>query len=212
VNAEGKRFLDEGADYRNYTYAKYGAEILRQPGGVAFQLFDAQTKPLLRADEYEGSDVSRHEAATIRELAESMGVSPDALERTVSEFNAAVQDAGFDPGVKDGKGTDGITPPKSNWALPLNSPPYLAFGVCCGITFTFGGLRIAPTGQVLDEADVPIPGLYACGEIIGGLFYYNYPGGSGLTAGTVFGRRSGYHAAGYSAYLDSSTRALERIR
>ena len=123
VNAEGRRFLDEGADYRNYTYAKYGAEILRQPGGVAFQLFDAKTEPLLRQDEYTAPGVSRYEAGSIRELAAKMGVEPEALEQTVSRFNSAVQPGKFDPSVKDGKRTEGIEPPKSNWALPLDPLP-----------------------------------------------------------------------------------------
>jgi len=98
--------------------------------------------------------------------------------------------------VLDGKGTLGITPPKSNWAQRLDMPPYTGFAVTCGITFTFGGLRIeAGTAQVLDTEDHPIPGLYATGELVGGLFYHNYAGGSGLMAGSVFGRRAGTAAA-----------------
>ena len=195
VNAEGRRFLDEGADYRNYTYAKYGAEILHQPGGVAFQLFDAKTEPLLRQDEYTAPGVSRHEAGSIVELAAQMGVAPGALEQTVARFNSAVQPGDFDPSVKDGKRTEGIDPPKSNWALPLDVPPYYGFAVTCGITFTFGGLRVDGEARVLDRNQNPIPGLYAAGELVGGLFYTNYPGGSGLTSGAVFGRRAGRAAA-----------------
>ena len=195
VNAEGRRFLDEGADYRNYTYAKYGAEILHQPGGVAFQLFDAKTEPLLRQDEYTAPGVSRHEAGSIAELAAQMGVAPEALEQTVARFNSAVQPGDFDPSVKDGKRTEGIDPPKSNWALPLDVPPYYGFAVTCGITFTFGGLRVDGEARVLDRNQNPIPGLHAAGELVGGLFYTNYPGGSGLTSGAVFGRRAGRAAA-----------------
>ncbi|MBA2451167.1 MAG: FAD-dependent tricarballylate dehydrogenase TcuA [Chloroflexi bacterium] len=195
VNREARRFVDEGADFRNYTYAKYGAEVLRQPGAVAYQLFDARTEPLLREDEYRAPGASRIEAATIRELAEALGLDPDALERTVDEFNAAVQPGDFNPSVKDGKGTRGIDPPKSNWAQPLDRPPFVAFPVTCGITFTFGGLRIDTAARVLDRSDRPIPGLHAAGELVGGLFYHNYPGGSGLMAGSVFGRRAGRTAA-----------------
>jgi tricarballylate dehydrogenase len=98
--------------------------------------------------------------------------------------------------VLDGLHTMGIAPPKSNWAQPLDTPPYTGFAVTCGITFTFGGLRIdALSGQALDTEDRPIRGLYAAGELVGGLFYHNYPGGSGLMAGSVFGRRAGAHAA-----------------
>jgi tricarballylate dehydrogenase len=195
VNSEGKRFLDEGADYRNYTYAKYGAEILHQPGGLAYQLFDAKTEPLLRRDEYNAPGVSRYEADSIAELAEMMRVSAEALERTVSEFNSAVQPGRFDPSTKDGKRTKGIEPPKSNWALPLDTPPFYGFAVTCGITFTFGGVRVDGEGRVLNELGEPLPSLYAAGELVGGLFYGNYPGGSGLTSGAVFGRRAGRAAA-----------------
>ena len=108
---------------------------------------------------------------------------------------AGCQPGAFDPSIKDGKGTQGIDPPKSNWALPLDTPPFLGYPVTCGITFTFGGVRINPSGQVLDRAGRPIGRLYAAGELVGGLFYHNYPGGSGLMAGSVFGRRAGSGAA-----------------
>jgi tricarballylate dehydrogenase len=195
VNAEGRRFVDEGADFRNFTYAKYGAEILRQPGGLAYQLFDAKTEPLLRQDEYTAPGVSRFEARTIRDLAEKMGLDPDALEQTVEGFNAAVLPGEFNPAIKDGKRTEGIRPPKSNWAQPLDSPPFYGFAVTCGITFTFGGLGIDEDARVLDQSGQPIPGLHAAGELVGGLFYHNYPGGSGLTSGAVFGRRAGRSAS-----------------
>jgi tricarballylate dehydrogenase len=191
VNAEARRFVDEGADFRNYTYATYGAEVLKQPGAVAYQLFDAQTAPLLRADEYRAPGATRVEAASIAGLARGLGLDPAALERTVREFNAAVQPGEFNPAIKDGKRAGGIAVPKSNWALPLARPPFVGYPVTCGITFTFGGVRIDAHGRVLDRADRPIAGLYAAGELVGGLFYHNYPGGSGLTAGAVFGRRAG---------------------
>ncbi|MCA1668430.1 MAG: FAD-dependent tricarballylate dehydrogenase TcuA [Thermomicrobia bacterium] len=197
VNRDARRFLDEGADFRNYTYAKYGAEILKQPGAIAWQLFDAKTAPLLRQDEYTAPGVSRHEAATIRALATSLGLNADALEETVAAFNAAIQPGEFNPAIKDGVRTVGITPPKSNWALPLDTPPYLAFAITCGITFTFGGVKIDAEARVLDRADRPIPGLHAAGELVGGLFSTNYPGGSGLTSGAVFGRRAGATAGKY---------------
>ncbi len=195
INRDGERFVDEGADFRNYTYAKYGAEILKQPGAVAYQLYDARTAPLLRQDEYTAPGVSRYEASSVGELAEKIGVSPARLEKTIRDYNEAVQDGDFNPAIKDGKGTIGVTPPKSNWAQPLDAPPLLAFAVTCGITFTFGGIRIDRDARVLDRANRAIPGLYAAGELVGGLFYHNYPGGSGLTNGMVFGRRAGDHAA-----------------
>lgn len=195
VNRYAERFFDEGADFRNYTYAKYGAQILRQPGAVAYQLFDAKTESLLRQDEYTVPGVSRYEASSVRKLAKKIGLDPESLEQTVRDFNAAIKPGEFNPAIKDGKKTVGIEPPKSNWALPLDTPPYLAFAVTCGITFTFGGLRTDVNARVLDLNGHAIPGLYAAGELVGGLFYHNYPGGSGLSAGAVFGRRAGHTAA-----------------
>ena len=97
--------------------------------------------------------------------------------------------------MKDGVRTAGITPPKSNWALPIDTPPFVGFRITCGITFTFGGVRVDADARVLDTAGRVIPGLCAAGELVGGLFFHNYPGGTGLTAGAVFGRRAGYAAA-----------------
>ena len=195
VNVNGERFVDEGADFRNYTYARYGREVLKQPERAAFQLFDQQSVHLLR-DEYRISQVTKAEAPTLAGLAHQLGIDAGGLERTVTAYNAAVQPGEFNPTILDGKRTEGVDPPKSNWALPLNQPPYLGFAVTCGITFTFGGLRIVPeTAQVLDTEDRPMPGLYAAGELVGGLFYHNYAGGSGLMSGSVFGRLAGEAAA-----------------
>ena len=199
VNVEGNRFVDEGADFRNYTYAKYGREILFQPQRAAFQIFDQKTKHLLR-DEYDIPQVSKAEANSIEGLADGLGIDRDGLVKTVREFNDAVQPGEYNPTALDGKGTAGVSPPKSNWALPIDEPPYLGFAVTCGITFTFGGLKIDGAGNVLDTEDAPIPGLFAAGELVGGLFYHNYPGGSGLMAGSVFGKIAGAGAAGYAGF------------
>jgi tricarballylate dehydrogenase len=195
-NANGERFVDEGADFRNYTYAKYGQEILKQPGQIAWQVFDAQVSHLLR-DEYRIREVSVVKADTIEELAAKMeGIDPARFLKTVEEYNSSVdQDTDFNPNVKDGRGTLGLDLPKTNWANTLTVAPFEAYMVTCGITFTFGGLRIDNQAQVLDVDGHPIPGLYACGELVGGLFYLNYPGGTGLTSGSVFGRIAGASAA-----------------
>jgi tricarballylate dehydrogenase len=195
VNADGERFIDEGADFRNYTYAMYGAEVLRQPRGWAAQIFDARTAGMLRTIDYEAPGATRVEARTLRELAAGLGIDPARFTRTVRAFNAAVQPGDFDPSVKDGKRTEGIEPPKTNWAVPIAMPPFIAFPVTCGITFTFGGVRVDEHARVLDTSGRPLPGLYAAGELVGGLFFHNYPGGSGLTAGAVYGRRAGNSAA-----------------
>jgi tricarballylate dehydrogenase len=194
VNAHGARFVDEGADFRNFTYAKYGREILKQPHRAAFQIFDAKVEHLLR-DEYRIAQATKAPAETIGELADKLGIDRPALERTVAAFNVAVQSGPFDPTRLDGKGTKGIDPPKSNWALPLDTPPFVGYAVTCGITFTFGGLHIDREARVLDTKGRPIRGLYAAGELVGGLFWGNYAGGSGLMAGSVFGRIAGRNAA-----------------
>jgi tricarballylate dehydrogenase len=195
VNRRGERFLDEGEDFRNYTYAKFGARVLEQPEGVAAQVFDAKTIPLLRSIDYDAPGATRVEADTLEGLAAALGIDAPGFARTVADFNAAIVDRPFDPAVKDGRRTEGITPPRSNWALAIDTPPYVAFPVTCGITFTFGGVRVDDDAAVLDTAGRPIPGLFAAGELVGGLFFHNYPGGSGLTAGLVYGRRAGWSAA-----------------
>jgi tricarballylate dehydrogenase len=194
VNIEGKRFVDEGADFRNYTYAKYGRDILRQPLGFAAQIFDDKVKHLLR-DEYRIQQVTKAETQSIEALADQLGIDRNGLVQTIKDYNAACQAGEYNPTILDGKSTRGLTPPKSNWALPIDTPPYLGFAVTCGITFTFGGLRIDPRGQVLDTENNPIPGLYAAGELVGGLFYHNYPGGSGLASGAVLGKLAGSSVA-----------------
>ncbi|MPY69913.1 MAG: FAD-dependent oxidoreductase [Alphaproteobacteria bacterium] len=195
VNAEGRRFVDEGADFRNYTYAKYGRVILNQPGQFAYQVLDAKVAHMKR-DEYSIKQVTKVVANTLEELAGKLeGVDARQFLETIREYNAAVQqDIPYNPNVKDGRCTRGLEIDKSNWANTIDTPPFEAYGVTCGLTFTFGGMRINGEGQVVDTDLAPIPGLYAAGECVGGLFYFNYPGGSGLTAGSVFGRLAGTSA------------------
>jgi tricarballylate dehydrogenase len=196
LNAEGKRFVDEGADFRNYTYAKYGRVILAQPGQFAWQLFDAKVKAQLR-DEYKIKQVTKRVANTLEDLVKQLDdVDAEAALAELKAYNAAVRtDIPFDPNVKDGRRTEGLAIPKSNWANTLDTPPFEAYAVTCGITFTFGGLRINTDAQVISTDGDPIPRLYAAGELVGGIFYFNYPGGTGLTNGAVFGRIAGTSAA-----------------
>jgi tricarballylate dehydrogenase len=196
VNTTGRRFVDEGADFRNYTYAKYGRVMLEQPGQTAWQVFDAKVLHLLR-EEYRIRQVTKARAETIEELAQKMeGIDRAAFVAEVAAYNRAVrQDIPFDPTVKDGRRTEGLAVPKSNWANTLDTPPFEAYQITCGVTFTFGGLRIDTSARVIDTDGVEIPGLYAAGELVGGLFYFNYPGGTGLLSGAVFGRLAGASAA-----------------
>ncbi|BAD63168.1 tricarballylate dehydrogenase [Shouchella clausii] len=194
VNVKGERFVDEGADFRNYTYAKYGKETLKQPEQKAFQLFDAQVSPNLRK-EYHLPEATCYKADSVEELAEKMDVCPESLANTIRAYNQAVQPGPYNPAIKDGKCTKGVCPPKSNWALTFEKAPFYAFPVTCGITFTFGGIHVSPESEILGDDKRPIAGLFAAGEMVGGLFYHNYPGGSGLMAGAVFGRLAGEQAA-----------------
>ncbi len=199
VNAKGKRFLDEGADFRNYTYAKYGRIVLDQPGQFAWQIYDSKVLHLLRP-EYRTRHVTKVSANTIEELADKLGdVDKVELLKTIREFNAAVRsDVPFNPNVKDGRCAVGLAVPRSNWANPIDTPPFEAYAITCGVTFTFGGVRITNDGQVVNTNHEPIPGLFAAGEMVGGLFYFNYPGATGLTNGTVFGRIAGRSASRFA--------------
>ena len=192
LNANGERFVDEGADFRNYTYAKYGRVILNQPNQFAWQIFDRKTQHLLR-DEYRIRQVTRVQADTLEDLVRKLDdVDPVRALSTILAYNAAVRtDIPFDPNVKDGRCTEGLAIPKSNWANTIEDGPFEAYAVTCGITFTFGGLRVDHEGRVIDTEGQAIPGLYAAGELVGGLFYFNYPGGTGLMSGAVFGKLAG---------------------
>jgi len=192
INANGERFVDEGADFRNYTYAKYGRVILMQPGQFCWQIFDKKVLHLLR-DEYRIKRITKASANTLEELVEKLeGVNAGKALQTIKEFNAAVKrDVPFNPNIKDGRCTEGLAIGKSNWAVTIEEPPFEAYAVTCGLTFTFGGVKIDTAARVIDTDGHPISGLYAAGEMVGGIFYFNYPGGTGLTNGAVFGRIAG---------------------
>ena len=193
VNIDGDRFVDEGENHVWLTYAKTGAAVRAQPRALAFQIFDQKTIHLLEPRYSTGTPI---EADSIAELATRLGVPARRLEQTVAAFNAAAAGGEFDPWRLDGKAADpSLDPPKSNWAVPIDQPPFVSYPVTCGITFTYGGLKIDERAQVLDTEGMPMPGLYATGEITGGFFFHNYPAGSGLMRGAVFGRIAGESAA-----------------
>jgi tricarballylate dehydrogenase len=196
VNARGRRFVDEGADFRNYTYAKYGRVILEQPNQFAWQVFDQKVSKLLR-DEYRIKQATKVTASTLEELAGKLeDVDPAGFLDEMATYNAAVRtEIPFNPNIKDSRGTRGLAINKSNWANTIDAPPFEAYAVTCGVTFTFGGLRIGENAEVINTDGVPIRGLYAAGELVGGLFYFNYPGGTGLMSGAVFGKIAGASAA-----------------
>ncbi len=200
VNARGERFVDEGLDFHSYTYAKYGHAVMQQPGLFAWQIFDQKVTHLIR-EEYRISRITKETASTFEELAPKLtGVDPKAFLETVRAYNAAPRpDVKFNPNIHDGLRTSGLAINKTNWANRLDTPPYEAYGVTCGVTFTFGGLKVTPEAKVEDVTGTPIPGLFAAGEIIGGLYYHNYGSGTGLVAGVVYGRLAGTGAAQFAA-------------
>ena len=170
--------------------------ILEQPGQFAWQIFDDKVKHLLR-DEYRIKQVTKVVATSLEELVSKLDdVDATAALAEIRRYNEAVNtSAPFNPNIKDGRNTKGLALLKSNWANTIDTPPFLAFAVTTGITFTFGGLRITRDAQVIDTEGKAIPGLYAAGELVGGLFYFNYPGGTGLMSGAVFGKIAGASAA-----------------
>jgi tricarballylate dehydrogenase len=188
VNRRGKRFVDEGEDSADKTYAKFGRIIaLTQPGGIAYLVFDSKAKD--RVDPmYDGPEKDPIEAMTIEELAKKLTIAPSRLRSTVDEFNRAVDD-----------GTNAnLTPPKSSFAQRIDRPPFYAYVVTGGMTFTFGGIKINSKAEVLSKTTSVIPGLYGAGEVTGGFFYNNYPAGSSLTRCAVFGEIAGKNAADFA--------------
>lgn len=203
VNARGERFVDEGADFQTLTYARFGREVLAQPGHFAWQVFDQRAIPLLR-ETYRIRQITKVQAQTLADLAHRMeGVDAEGFLRTVEAFNEAAPpaEAPYVSSIKDGLATSGLALPKSNWARPVDRGPFEAYAVTAGITFTFGGLKITTGAEVEDDAGRPIPGLFTAGEMVGGLFYHNYPSGTGLTCGAVLGRTAGRGAAGFAKSL-----------
>ena len=197
INSLGQRFYDEGESNHSYTYAKTGRAVLAQPAGVGFQIYDQKGISLFRLGA-EYTDTYQ-EAGTLTELASKIGMQVEILNHTVENFNAACsKDVDFDPTRLDGKSTRNISPPKSNWAEPLTEPPFRAYPITCGITFSFGGVGINTDCQVINNSNVPIEGLYASGDIVG-LFFHNYPSCTGQTRNAVFSYKAGQNAAKYAA-------------
>jgi tricarballylate dehydrogenase len=195
VDRTGSRFADEGEDLWPKRYATWGRLIALQPGQVAHSVFDAKA-----AGRFIPAIYPPHAAATVAELAGTMGLDPARLVDTVERYNGAVVPAGdHDPGRLDGRATRGLVPPKSNWALPLDTPPYYAYPLRPGITFTYLGVAVDRAARVLSSDGGPLENVYAAGEIMAGnILLQGYLAGFGMTIGTVFGRLAGEGAAGHA--------------
>lgn len=204
LNRHGHRFVDEGENFKFHTYAKFGREILAQPGALAYQIFDQRAVPHLEGRYSTSTPIT---GDTLEGLIAQLDIDdkPQAL-RTLEAYNAAAGDpSAFDPTRLDGLATQGLPVDKSNWAFRLEQGPFLAYTATAGITFSFGGIKADDLGRVIGTDWRPMPGLYACGEMVGGLFHGNYVGGSGLTAGAMLGRIAGSHAAGHPLAVTMET-------
>jgi tricarballylate dehydrogenase len=207
INRKGRRFVDEGEDGALFTYAKFGRAILAEPGAKAYQIFDSKVVHLLEPRYQTSRPIT---SDTLEGLLEQLDIDDreEAL-KTIQEYNAAARDEseGYDPARKDGLKTKGLPLQKSNWALKIDKPPYYAYSATGGITFTFGGLKVNENAQVIGTDWRPIDGLFCCGEMVGGLFYDNYPAGTGLVSGATFGRIAGRNAAAQYGINDIGDRA-----
>lgn len=196
VNKSGKRFCDEGEDEISLVYSKMGAAIAKEEDAKAFQIFDQKVIHLI-GDKYKTHAV-KIEADTIEELADKIGVDSSNFAATIKSFNEATRKDwknSFDPYRNDGVSTIAeYSPPKSNWAVPIDKGPFVAYAVTVGITFTFGGIKTDQLGQVLNNEGNVMRGLYAMGEMTGG-FYYGYAAGASLIRSSVMARIAGKHAA-----------------
>lgn len=194
VDAHGKRFVDEASYTVDAIYENIARLINKLPGGIAYLICDSQLDKVPNWQRTVRSDQEPITADSLEDLAQTLGMPADALTATVDEFNAATVEGQFKPLELDGLATRGLTPPKSNWGLPLNSPPYRVWPVISANCFTFGGLRCNTNAQVLDHDGRPIPRLYAAGETMG-LYYGRYTGATSVLRGAVYGRIAGRHAA-----------------
>lgn len=191
VDRNGKRFYDEGEDLWPKRYAIWGRLVAQQPGQVAYSILDAKAEPLFMPSVYPAI-----RAETLPALANALGLEGGALQDTVQHFNAAVRPGAFDSGRLDDCHTEGIQPPKSHWARAIDTPPYLAYPLCPGITFTYLGVRVNQRAQVEMKDGSLCENVFAAGEIMAGnILGKGYLAGLGMTIGTVFGRIAGREAA-----------------
>ena len=191
VNKQGQRFYDEGEDVWPKRYAIWGRLVAQQPDQVAFSIIDSRSERLFMPSVFPAI-----KAATVGELAGKLGLDPPTLEATVERFNAACQAGTFDSSRLDGVHTEGLDPPKTNWARAIQEPPFIGYPLRPGITFTYLGVKVNEKAQVIMENGKPAGNLFASGEIMAGsILGKGYLAGFGMAIGTVFGRIAGQEAA-----------------
>ncbi len=191
VNKEVKRFYDEGEDFWPKRYAIWGGLIARQPDQIAYSIVDAKALP-----HFMPSVFPPIEAGSIAGLASTLGLDPKTLVAVVDEFNRAVRPGTFDPGSLDSCRAEGLDPPKSHWARPIDTPPYYGYPLRPGITFTYLGVTVDEQARVIMQDERPAKNIFAAGEVMAGnILGKGYLAGFGLTIGSVFGRIAGREAA-----------------
>jgi len=194
VNRQGQRFYDEGEDIWPKRYAIWGRLVAQQPGQIAYSIIDSKAETLFMPSVFPAI-----KAATIGELAVKLDLDPAALEATVGAYNAAVRPGAFDSSKRDGCHTEGLDPPKTNWARTIDTPPFIGYPLRPGITFTYLGVKVDERAQVFLESGAPIDNLFAAGEIMAGsILGKGYLAGFGMAIGTVFGRIAGRNAAAHA--------------
>jgi len=194
VNKHGTRFIDEASHTVDAIYENVARRINELPGGISYVICDKKLDSVPNWQRTVRSDQKPITASSIEELAEKLDIPAGQLVETVTQYNNATTPGAFKPLELDGLSTKGLTPPKSNWALPIDEAPYRAWPISSANCFTFGGLRCNSHAQVLDLDGRPIPGLYAAGETMG-LYYGKYTGATSVMRGLVFGRIAGQHMA-----------------
>jgi tricarballylate dehydrogenase len=191
VNRDAARFYDEGEDIWPKRYAIWGRLVAAQPGQIAYIVFDASVR-----NSFMPTLFPPIEGGSIAELAGKLELDPAALDKTIADFNAAVRPGSFDHTILDDSRTEGLTPPKTHWARKIETPPYLAYPVRPGITFTYLGTRVNRESRMLMTDGKPSANMFAAGEIMAGnVLGKGYAAGIGMTIGSVFGRIAGREAA-----------------
>jgi tricarballylate dehydrogenase len=198
VNGRAERFIDEGQAPLDRTFEAFSYEIWRNQGNEAYLIGDQSMVTVPFYELLNTTDKEPETADTLGGLAEKLGLDPAALQATVAEYNAAAGPQPFDPTRMDGKATTGITPPKTNWAQPIERGPFVGYPLTCAVCFLFGGVRTDAQARVVSPSGAPIPGLYGAGEMTG-VFYRYYPVGTSVLRGLTFGRIAGAHAANVAA-------------
>ncbi len=194
VNRQGKRFLDEAPGPIDACYEEAVRTIAEQKKGIAYCILDDKINSINNWRRTVRTDQPPESAADIRTLGDRLGFDGEAAQRTVDEYNRCCRDGTFNPEAMDGLSTVGLTPPKSNYAVPLDTAPFHAYPITSANTFTFGGLKVNTNAQVVTQAGSALPGLYAAGETAG-IYYGRYPGATSVLRGATFGRRAGEQAA-----------------